>query len=157
MGQYDHSLSGPRRRVDTVSKAFYQLLRFRAVRHYHMHRLHIIPDSGDCTSELPQQIGALNSHAKRMTPGAGECVQGITPRCSAGEPLLQLLDVTLGALASIRNDRHRSTETTKGRLCALALKRTGWPDMTGNCPRDARTLSRWNVTPKYMMERGPQS
>lgn len=148
MSEYDHSLSGPRRRIDTVSKSFYQLLKFRAVRHYNMHRVFIVPDDGECTCLLGNQIANLNAAASRIPGSLPGCVQSVSPRSSASEPMLQLLDVTLGAMAAMRNGRHLSeTLGVKRELAALAFQRTGWPDLTGNCARQERRLSRWNVTP----------
>lgn len=159
MNEYDHKLSGPRKRIDTVSKSFYQLLHHRAVKLYHMHRLHIVPDDGDCTSLLPDLIGPLNAVARRECGQTHGCIQSISPRSSASEPMLELLDVTLGALSALRNGRHNSlTAGVKRELAQHAFARTGWPLITGNCPVGSRELSRWNVVPKLKIGgRGPQS
>ncbi|RJE83821.1 DUF3800 domain-containing protein [Paracoccus onubensis] len=150
MGEYNHNLSGPRKRIDTVSKSFYQLLLHRAARHYSKHHVVVIPDDGDCTSALPDQLGALKYEAgNKYGPNAYDCIQKIQPRSSESEPMLQLLDVTLGALASYRNGRHLSASVgIKRELAEYAFERTGWPTITGNCPAYARAISRWNVTPK---------
>src|SRR5438094_6233357 len=59
---YDHSISGPRRIYDTVSKMYYQLLLHRALNYYGSTcRLFIRPDDGACTSELEKFIDALHS------------------------------------------------------------------------------------------------
>lgn len=150
MDEYDHKLSGPRRKIDTVSKSFFQLLLHRPVAYYgHEADIHIHPDDGNCTAQLKDQIGALNFVGKRLCgkPGVVKIVQ---PRSSEREPMLQLLDCTLGALAAYRNGRHELEEIsdTKKRLTRLAFELTGWPDITGSC-YDKRKLSRWNSVPRF--------
>lgn len=145
MDEYDHKLSGPRRKLDTVSKAFYQLLLHRPVSFYGKEAdIHVHPDDGSCTRLLPNQIGALHWESG-IAP-----VKVIQPRSSKREPMLQLLDCTLGALAAYRNGRHLKPEIsdTKKRLSALAFELTKWPDISGSCWKDKKKLNRWNVTPK---------
>lgn len=146
MNEYDHAASGPRKRIDTVSKSFYQLIKHRGIRHYDMHDIFVIPDDGDCTSQLVDHLGALN-YASSSWEGS---IKSIRPRSSASEPMLQLLDVTLGALAAMRNGRAEPHHTgTKAVLSRHAFALTGWPDIAGNCPPSARELSRWNVRPRF--------
>lgn len=150
MDEYDHKLSGPRKRLDTVSKAFYMLLLHRPVAFYGRKAdLYIYPDDGSCTRLLPKQIHALNRDFS--TPP----VKLTQTRDSNKEPLLQLLDCTLGALAAIRNGRHENGDMgeTKRRLCALAFELTKWPSIDGNCWKDKKFLNRWNTTPSIKIER----
>lgn len=150
MDEYDHRLSGPRNRIDTVSKSFFQLLLHRPIAFYGSDAdLYIYPDDGDCTRLLPDQMGALNYMGKRLCK-ADNIVKAVQPRSSEREPMLQLLDCTLGALASVRNARHENADAseTKKRLSALALELSGWPDVTGNC-WDVKKLNRWNAVPRF--------
>lgn len=58
---YDHSLSGQKRRAATVGKMHYQLLLHRALRFYgESCDLVIHPDNGDCTDQLPLLVDSLN-------------------------------------------------------------------------------------------------
>ncbi|WP_276118001.1 DUF3800 domain-containing protein [Pararhizobium qamdonense] len=151
MDEYDHKLSGPRRKIDTVSKAFFMLLLHRPVAFYGAEAdLHIHPDDGDCTSELVNQIGALNFVGRRKC-GVRDIVKLVQPRSSEREPMLQLLDCTLGALAAYRNGRHEKDgiSDTKKNLAKLTFDMTGWPDLTGNCWRDKKKLNRWNSVPRF--------
>ncbi|MEY9198429.1 hypothetical protein ABIA16_003545 [Sinorhizobium fredii] len=160
MSEYDHKLSGPRRKVDTVSKAFYQLLLHRPLKFYREKAdIYIYPDDGECTIDLPNNIGALHREEWRMTGENGyngNAVRCITPRSSEREPMLQLLDVTLGALAAYRNGRHLDPEIsqTKRELAIYAFEKTGWPDIEGSCNKRKRKLSRWNVIPSLKKEKG---
>lgn len=151
MAQYNHEQSGPRKRIDTVSKSFYQLLLHRPIRHYGEHaHLHIYPDDGECTAMLPSLMGALATDEFLKFERAECCIQEISPRNSATEPMLQLLDVTLGALTAYRNNRHQLNHisATKRDLMQYALEKTGWPSIERNSRRDEIRLSKWNVVPQ---------
>ena len=104
--QYDHNVSGPKRRVDTTSKMHFQLLLHRAVRFYGKHyKLRIRPDNGDCTAALVDQIDSLHTWGHENYGCARDCIDSIEPRDSSKEMFLQLLDVPLGALTALRNNR----------------------------------------------------
>ncbi|WP_269085412.1 DUF3800 domain-containing protein [Agrobacterium tumefaciens] len=151
MDEYDHKRSGARKKIDTVSKAFFQLLLHRPVAFYGSEAdIFIHPDDGDCTSELVNQMGALNFVGRRMCNASG-IVKLVQPRSSEREPMLQLLDCTLGALAAYRNGRHEKAQISdvKKKLAVMAFEMTGWPDITGNCWKDKRKLNRWNAVPRF--------
>lgn len=152
MSEYDHSLSGERRRVDTVSKAFYQLLLHRACRYYSRSPLFVHPDDGEYTEALPGQLGALNHQAVSKFGGDFDgCVRKLEPRSSASEPMLQLLDVTLGALAALRNGRttKEGYGKVKADLARYVLAKTKWPSLLGNSDINHRPLNKWNARPKW--------
>ncbi len=145
--EYRHKESGDRGRTDTVSKMYWQMLLHRPVAFYGPKvPIHIHPDHGDCTSYLPSmrnQLCAAGYTTKRTRPN---CVPVLETRDSRREPLLQLLDVPLGALAALKNER--ALNATKAELAAYVLGKTKWPDLNGNSgPKDYR-LNIWNVTPK---------
>ena len=151
MGAYDHALSGPRKKTDTVSKSFYQLLLHRAIGFYHTKSdVWVYPDDGPCTELIPEQHPALCTEGGNKWGALGaNCVQDIECRSSEAEPMLQLLDVTLGALAAYRNDRHlqEGYSPIKRELAEYAFARTKWAVITGNAYR--RECTRWNVVPKW--------
>jgi hypothetical protein len=148
--EYDHKNAGPRGRIDTVSKMYYQLLLHRPAKYYGDKRhLYIHPDKGDCTSELADMRGALCAgayHAGAMP----DCVKVIEPRDSAREPFLQLLDVTLGAFAARRNDRELGD--TKAELRDFIIGLWGGVDLAKSTPMSNKAFNVWNATPQ---KRGP--
>lgn len=151
MSEYDHSLSGDRRRIDTVSKAFYQLIVHRPIKYYgNKCSINFYPDDGECTAKLSDFLPAMWAEEYSRFSRENPSVKLIQPRCSASEPLLQLLDVTLGALAAARNGRHLTEgfSPIKRDLAEEALKLTGWPDIAGNCSPEERALNLWNAKPK---------
>lgn len=157
MRQYDHRLSGARRRADTVSKAYYQLILHRPVKFYGGScDLYIRPDGGECTAALPQYIGALNSRAARLHRHGLECVRSIEPRESRQSHHLQLLDVTLGALAALRNSRHEACRagSPKVELARYVHALWGDCDLSKSSPQTERKFNIWNVSPS-LPGRGP--
>lgn len=153
---YDDKLSGDRRRTDTVSKAFYQLLLHRAVGLYCSRWIvDVICDGGDCTALLPGMIGALKTHERRRyNTKLDTCIRSIKQHSSSETPLLQLLDVVLGALTSYRNGRHlvAGANATKTSLALHAFERTGWPSIDGSCANGAREIVRWNARPTIKLK-----
>ena len=144
--QYIHKESGPRGRTDTVSKMYYQMLLHRPISFYGpMMRMHIFPDHGDCTSYLPSMRNQLCAAGYRTKGAVANCVPLIETRDSKREPLLQLLDVPLGALAALRNERELGD--VKAELAAHVFERTGWKDLSGNSPQGQARLNLWNAEP----------
>jgi len=150
---YTHD--GPRRRRDTVSKMFYQLLLHRAVRHYGSEfKIMIRPDDGPCTEELKDFVGALSVEGQLRYGAHPECIEGVICADSAREPLLQLLDVGMGALTAFKNGRHLLPGASKAKktLSEYAVAKMGINDIHRNLD-DGRRLSVWNVIPRG---RGPK-
>lgn len=145
--EYRHAESGDRGRVDTVSKMYYQMIVHRPVAFYGPKLpIHVFPDHGGCTSYLPSIRGAICAEGYRTKGTRPNCVPIIEPRDSKREPLLQLLDVPLGALTALKNQRDLAEVKTA--LAARVLRRTGWDDLEGNSSQTEHRLNIWNVTPK---------
>lgn len=157
--EYDHSLSGERKRAGTVGKMHYELLLHRPVWYYGQHhKLSVYPDNGDCTELLPRMKGSLNRKAKARFTFKQDCIDSIECRDSKSEPMLQLLDVTLGALTAYRNGRHEDPKTseTKRELAIYAFQRTGFESLSDSTPRHHSKLNVWNVKPLWDTKRGPR-
>jgi hypothetical protein len=153
--QYDHKLSGPNKRSDTVSKMHFQLLLHRAVRYYgRRYKLRIRPDNGDCTKDLKAQIEKLHRWSQENHDCAPDCVESIEPRDSRKELLLQLLDVPLGALTALRNDRNLIGP--KRELADYVKAKHPALDLTKSTDIRAMVFNVWNVKPSGAPKgRGP--
>lgn len=151
MGEYDHGLSGPRKKIDTVSKSYYQLLLHRTLRYYSgKANVFVFPDDGECTCQLPGQMTPLGIDGRtEYGNGAADCIKAIECRASVNEPLLQLLDVTLGALTAMRNNRHTRDDYHQIRkdLIAHAFTKTGWATIEGSTDIMKRDCNRWTRRP----------
>jgi hypothetical protein len=146
--QYDHT--GPRRIYDTVSKMYYQLLLHRVLNYYGKKcRIFIRPDDGECTAELEKFVNALHIDGALKYKAAPDCIHSIVCLNSKTEPLLQFLDVSLGALTAYRNGRHLrpGTRDAKRLLAEHAYHAFGVSDLTKNVNGHLR-LSVWNVVPR---------
>lgn len=153
MNEYEHR--GDRHIFDTVSKSFYQLLLHRTVRYYGKDcRIFIRPDNGECTRLLPDLKDALHLDGQLKYQTHPDCIDSISPLDSKKEPLLHLLDVSVGALSAYRNGRHtlESVGPTKRELAEYAFKAFGLKSLKGNRD-DGCKFSIWNVIPKI---RGPR-
>lgn len=151
MKEYQHD--GPRKRFDTVSKAYYQLLLHRPARCYgKKYKLRIRPDDGDCTTKLERFAPFIGIDAHGKYQSDKDCIADLICLNSKKEPILQLLDVSLGALTAYRNNRHLDFDTSgaKAKLANYtfdAFKKVGVTDITTNFD-DGNRLSIWNVIPK---------
>lgn len=138
-----------RRRHDAVSSMYYELLLHRPIRHYgSTARLWIHPDKSHCNAHLHCMIDLLHRDAARQY-GRDRigCIKEITPRDPKDEPILQLLDVTLGALTAYRNQRYLGCQTgqTRRELAEYAFEKTGWRSIHET--NQSIRLSVWNVRP----------
>lgn len=155
-GKYDHKISGPARRADTTSKMHFQLLLHRAVRFYGpFYKLRIRPDSGRCTQGLIAQVDNLHWQANERYGTPMDCIEHMQCWDSKKEPLLQLLDIPLGAMTALRNQRPL-TGAKRGLADYISAK---WPQVNlgGNSPISNKHFSIWNVVPKGPPRRGPWS
>ena len=149
--EYDHNVSGDRKETDTVSKAFYQLLLHRAGRFYGKQaKILVRPDAGDCTSYLPNVMAAVNVDISLKYKVQHDAITNIQARDSKDDPMLQLLDVSLGALTAARNGGHENgtLSAIKTDLAAYALGKCG-VGIDHNHEAKHRRFSIWNVKPKW--------
>lgn len=148
---WDHKRAGPRRKTDTVSRAFYQLLLHRPAKFYGKQcDIYVRADAGDCTEDLHKYIGPLNIEAKKLRECGAGCIRSIEVRDSKKTPALQLLDVTLGGLAALRNARHLRPEIsdTKKALALYLHEQYDKLDLAKNSSKAARKFCIWNAQPK---------
>jgi len=155
--EYDHAASGDRKETDTVSKAYYQLLLHRAGRFYgRSTKILVRPDGGECTAYLPKIIPGINADIASRYRVPHDSIIDLQPRDSKLEPMLQLLDVTLGALTAARNGGHENGTLSpiKAQLAEYALKKCGVAIDHNHEPRHKR-FSIWNVRPKWSKDAVP--
>ena len=148
---YDHNRSGDRKETDTVSKAYYQLLLHRAGRFYGKQaKILVRPDAGDCTSYLPRIMGGINADISMTYKVPHDAITNIQARDSKDDPMLQLLDVSLGALTAARNEGHLNGALSKIKadLAAYALAKCN-VGIEHNHEAKHRRFSIWNVKPKW--------
>jgi truncated hemoglobin YjbI len=147
---WNHERAGERKKIDTVSRAFYQLVLHRPITFYgHQADIHVRPDKGDCTARLHQFMGQLNTEAGKPKHCGMSCVRSIHTVESRQNHFLQLLDVTIGGLAAVRNNRHKRADVTKHKH-DLAMHIHGlWGnfDLSTSHPKDTKKFNIWNARP----------
>lgn len=153
MEKYFHRASGDLKRTDTVSKQYYNMILHRPIRFYGWdYDIHVRPDNGECTERLPSFRAALNREGERRF-GINESVQSIEPSCSAtsrGRNFLQFLDVTLGAMTAMRNNRFPDrTKSFKADLAWEIWELWDRPDLAKSTYPAHQHFSVWNVTPSW--------
>lgn len=151
---YDHTKSGPRKRIDTTSKMYFQLLLHRAARFYGKnYKIRIRPDNGDCTQERKNHLSALEYYASFEYGCAEPFIEDIESRDSSKEVILQLLDVPLGALTALRNKR--TLIGPKLELAQYVAKKFSHKDLHKSCGKKVMDFSIWNASPKGAPKRDP--
>lgn len=140
--------NGKKIKPQNVSKAFYQLFLHRSGRYYHSDcNILILPDDGCCTDYLPKMRTGLNNDIIRKFSGVPNVVRDISPQNSRNQPILQLLDVTLGAMTCIRNEKHLNggVGDFKKQLAEYAMERSSINSIAGSSPISRRQFNIWNV------------
>ena len=152
MSEYEHSASGKRLFVDTISKQFYQLLLHRPAKRYGGKCIiRVRPDKGDCTSELLFIIDALNREAKSRHRLLFEPFGDVQLVDSRRELMLQLLDVTIGAMCAARNRTHLAGEMApyKAGLVEYVQEKMRPHSVDKSTGHGDHRLSIWNVRPEH--------
>jgi len=142
--------NGKSNKPEDISKAFYQLLLHRAGRYYSADaKIRVRPDNGCCTEYLPKMLVGLNNDIHRKHGKPNNSIADIVPGDSRNEHLLQLLDVTLGALTSLRNNNHLSggIGPFKIALADHTLACAPITNIAANSPITQNSFNIWNVMP----------
>lgn len=127
----------------SVNRMHFQLSLHRIARFYGKYRaIHLRPDRGNDSRELPQYRDALCAAAFKKYGALPNCVRSIHPRPSTEEPIIQMADVLIGAIAASRNQR--VLKPAKRDLAAHVLSQSGRSCWSHDTPKSARFLTVWN-------------
>jgi len=156
VSDWNHEMSGPRKKTDTVSRAYYQLLLHRPIGFYgHQAKIFVRPDNGECTEKLSDFVGHLNTDARKKKNCKDAPIRSIECQDSKKCHGLQLLDVTLGGFAAIRNGRYLRPEVSKVKkeLAEYIKDLWGNPDLTKSSPPSQVHFNVWNAKPSVTAPR----
>lgn len=147
--EFDHWKNGGRE--GSVSRMLFQLALHKGCYRYGaVADLHLFPDSGDHARMMGEHRYHLNNTARRKMPeGRGSAerpVAHIEPTNSAGEPLLQLNDLILGAICYRRNERYDASDASKHKkaLARLVAKHAGATTFHYNPAAFGKKFTVWN-------------
>lgn len=139
----DHARSGPGGIFATVSKMYWQMIFFRAIRFYgETLDIHTRPDGGECTRRLNEYVRGLTERGGRQFKAKPGCLKPIKPRDSKQDLILQMVDVTLGAFTCLRNGR--SVNPANARVANIVYGLYGGPNLFGDVGREDPQFSIWN-------------
>lgn len=145
-GEFSHRRGGGNA-DKSVNKMYFQLALHRICRYYGKRcHIHIYPDNGADSADLPKFMNGINIHAARKFGCERGCIRSIQQQDSRNHNVMQMVDVIIGAIAAHRNGRHLdpSTKACKRDLCEYILSGSGLQDWSGNSPEEERFFSIWN-------------
>lgn len=141
--EFDHRRDGQGSPEKSVNKLYYQLFLHRICRFYGGSRaIYAFPDRGDDSKELVQFRDSLCAAAYKKYRTKPNCLRNISPQNSDNSPLIQMTDVIIGSIASLRNGHRQDSD--KGRLAQYVLENAPHRCWTRDTPREQRKLTVWN-------------
>lgn len=145
--KWKHSLYNDSDRDIGLSKNYYQLILHRFIRFYgEQASLFVCLDKRHSSTKLPDLQRMLNAGAAKEYKLSFGPVTTLEARDSKKDDLLQINDVILGAMSSIKNGRHENTETraSKAELAKLVLVNSGLGSLSKDSPPQASKFTIWN-------------
>ena len=134
-----------------LSKLYYQLIMQCLINpHGDQNSLFVCLDKRNSSTDLSDFQRMLNKGAARDFGLAYGPVTQLMFRDSKKEELLQVNDVILGALTSVKNSRHliAGARKSKKRLAELVFEKSGLPPLEKDSPPSMTHFSFWNRIPQ---------
>lgn len=145
--KWKHSLYNDGDRDLGLSKNYYQLILHRFIRFYgEQASLYICLDRRFSSTKLPDLQRILNSGAKKDYGLSFGPVRTLEAKDSKKDDMLQINDVILGAVSSVKNGRHEdlATRSSKAELAKLVLQNSGLGSFDKDSPPQATSFTIWN-------------
>ena len=131
-----------------LSKLYYQLILHKFIKKCgkNGNRLFACLDHRTSSTPLENVRKMLNAAASRDLGMTHEPLAQLTSADSKNTPVLQLNDLILGAVCSIRNKKHLKPETreAKKRLAEYVQRHCGLQRLDCNSPMSSRRFTVWN-------------
>lgn len=145
--KWKHSLYNDGDRDLGLSKNYYQLILHRFIRFYgEQASLYVCLDRRWSSTKLPDLQRILNSGAGKDYGLTFGPVRTLEARDSKKDDLLQINDVILGAVSSVKNGRHEDpcTRFSKAELAKLVLQKSGLGSLDKDSPWQNTSFTLWN-------------
>lgn len=130
-----------------LSKNYYQLILHRFIRFYgEQASLYVCLDRRWSSTKIPDLHRILNAGAAKEYKLSFGPVRTLESRDSKKDDLLQINDVILGAVSSVKNGRHKDpkTRSSKADLAKLVLTNSGLGTFDKDSPPQATKFTIWN-------------
>lgn len=145
--KWKHSIYNQGDRDLGLSKNYYQLILHRFIRFYgERASLYVCLDRRWSSTKLPDLHRILNAGATKDYGLSFGPVRMLEARDSKKDDMLQLNDVILGAVSSVKNGRHEdpNTRSSKAELAKLVLLNSGLKSFEYDSPKAATRFTLWN-------------
>lgn len=145
--KWKHSLYNHGDRDLGLSKNYYQLILHRFIRFYgEQAGLYVCLDKRQSSTRLPDLQRILNAGAAKEYGLDFRPVRTLDSRDSKKDDMLQINDVILGAVSSVKNNRHiaPNTRASKAELAKLVLKHSGLGSFNKDSPPQSKSFTIWN-------------
>lgn len=141
--EFDHKISGPGTPEKSVNRMYFQLFLHRVCRFYGKScAIYAFPDAGNDSSEIVGFREVVCARAYNTHKTRPNCLRSIQPQDSRLHPIMQMVDVLVGAVAAKRENRALSDhKAALADYVQAKLHPEGWQTDTA---RDARALTVWN-------------
>lgn len=128
----------------SVNRMYFQLGLHRLGQFYGKQcAIHIYPDYGNDSRELPNFRGVMCAYAYRTYGARPNCIRQVKAKDSSAEPILQMVDVVVGGIAAKRENRQLVAE--RAALADYILTKSGRPDWSTDTTANAsHRLTVWN-------------
>lgn len=145
--EFDHKIAGPGNPEKSVNRMYFQLLWHRLCRFYGQScALHFFPDAGADSAEIVSFREVICARAYKKYRTKPNCLRSIHPQPSDKHPVIQLMDVVVGAAAAKRESRLLSAHKQElADYVTKTLHPSGWHTDT---PSNARRFTVWNFKHK---------
>lgn len=127
----------------SVNRMYFQLGLHRLCQQYGKScAIHIYPDNGNDSKDLPGFRGVLCAQAYKRYKTRPNCVKRIASRDSEDEAIIQMVDIVVGGIAAKRNNRVLAPP--KAALADYILRKSGLPSWDVDTPQNEKFLTIWN-------------
>ena len=150
--RFDHDLRADGGRGESLKRMYYQLILHRLLKkHGQEYDCYALIDKCNELAGFPKFTKGLNSEANKRYKCA-DSLRAIEFRDSAGEPLLQMNDLILGAICAHKNRRfeEEGAGQPKSSLAGFVLGRSNLIDYEADTPRNADDFTIWNLKSAHM-------
>lgn len=140
---FDHKRGGVGSPERSANKMYYQLLLHRLCKFYGRDcDLYAFPDRGDDSKEVISFRGAICASAYTKFKARPNSLKAIQPQNSERQPIIQMVDVIIGAIAAKREDR--TLKPHKASLADYVLHNSPVSDWSKNTSANAKKFNVWN-------------
>jgi hypothetical protein len=141
--RFDHHRAGRGNPETSVNKLYYQLMLHQVCKQYgNRCRIQMFPDHENDSAQVTQFREAICARAYRQYATRPNCLRAIHPIPSSNHNVLQMLDIVIGSIAALREDRQLSGHKMK--LANYILEKSPVSSWDQDVTFENNSMSLWN-------------